>query len=259
MKTENITTWIVVAIVCIVWAVFITKVWQNDRDKTAETELVTKTVTETTAAETETTEPVAEIDEELDVPPDENAYRRVVYIPEYVIAPFEIEFAEDEEFELAAPEAETFKPFTTYVRYNDGKRVKFGFSESGQKAVYEMSEKYGLPYRTVLAILGVETDWNENDAHRETNDGTRYIGIGCICEKYHAESLAAKGIDVYTLEGNIEGVCYLLKAQYDRFGNMNHAIMAYHGGGGYASSLAADGISETSYTIKVHTISEGFE
>ena len=110
MKTENITTWVVVVIVCIVWAVFITKVWQNDRDKTAETELVTKTVTETTAAETETAEPVTEIDEELDIPPDENAYRRVVYIPEHVIAPFKIEFAEDEEFELHAGDSIYFNP-----------------------------------------------------------------------------------------------------------------------------------------------------
>ena len=254
---------IALIIVCIVWVVFVVRIMDDGREAEETTE------TETTVTEEETTEPaepLTEIDEELELPPDANAYRRVIIFPEYVIKPAIIEYSEDEELELAAPETEEqndetvdFVPFTTYVRYNDGKRVPFRFSEYGQKTVYDTAEKYGLPYRTVLAILGVETDWNENDAHRETNDGTRYIGIGCICEKYHAENLAKQGIDIYTLKGNIEGVCYLLKAQYDRFGNLNHAIMAYNAGGGYTQGQVEKGVTENGYSRKVMAYAESFE
>ena len=167
-----------------------------------------------------------------------------------------VEYEEVEEEYLAAPESE-FQPFTTYV-YN-GTRKKLPASENLQRIVYETAERYKLPYCVVLALLGVETGWNENADHVETHDGARYIGIGCISEKYHASDMAKRGIDIYTLDGNVEAVCWLLKAQYDRFGTIELALMAYNGGTGYAKGQAERGITENSYSQKVMKYAESFE
>lgn len=167
-----------------------------------------------------------------------------------------VEYSEAEEEYLAAPEIE-FTPFMTYV-YN-GTRKKLPASESLQSIVRKTAEIYELPHRIVLALLGVETTWNENADHVETHNGARYIGIGCVNEKYHAESLANKGINIYTLAGNVEGVCWLLKAQYDRFGTIELALMAYNGGAGYVQWATERGIYENGYTRTVMGYAESFE
>ena len=167
-----------------------------------------------------------------------------------------VEYEEAEEEYLAAPESE-FQPFSTYV-YN-GTRKKLPASENLQRIVYETTERYELPYRVALALLGVETHWNESPDHVETHGGARYIGIGCISEKYHASDMAKRGIDIYTLNGNVEAVCWLLKAQYDRFGTIELALMAYNGGAGYAKGQAERGITENSYSQKVMRYAESFE
>ena len=106
-----------------------------------------------------------------------------------------VEFDEPEEEYLAAPEPEIeFKPFETFV-YN-GTRYKFKASENLQRIVYDTAERYELPYRVVLALLGAETGWNENPGFTVTHNGSKYIGIGCINEKYHAERLAKEGINI---------------------------------------------------------------
>lgn len=168
------------------------------------------------------------------------------------------EYSEDEDVELAAPEVEPFEFFSSYVDLH-GKVTKLRLSEQTQEIVYDKAKQYDLPHRVVLAVLGVETDWNENASHRETHDGTRYIGIGCICEKYHAKKLAEKGIDIYTLDGNIEGVCYLLNEWRQQLGSLTYAVMAYNGGGGYARSNREKGIAETSYTKWVKSIADSLQ
>lgn len=168
----------------------------------------------------------------------------------------DIEADESEEEYLAAPETE-FQPFTTYV-YN-GTRKKLPASENLQRIVYETAERYELPYRVVLALLGTETTWKENADHVETHNGVRYIGIGCISEKYHASDMAKRGIDIYTLNGNVEAVCWLLKAQYDRFGTIELALMAYNGGAGHVQWALERGIYENGYTRTVMGYAESFE
>lgn len=167
-----------------------------------------------------------------------------------------VEYAEAEEEYLAAPEIE-FQPFTTYV-YN-GTRKKLPASESLQSIVRKTAEMYELPYRIVLALLGVETTWNENADHVETHDGARYIGIGCVNEKYHAADMAKCGIDIYTVAGNVEAICWLLKAQYDRFGTIEYALMAYNGGAGYTKGQKERGVTENSYSRKVMAYAGSFE
>lgn len=167
-----------------------------------------------------------------------------------------VEYAEAEEEYLAAPEID-FEPFTTYV-YN-GTRKKLPASENLQRIVRETANRYDLPHRIVLALLGVETTWKENADHVETHNGARYIGIGCVNEKYHAADMAKRGIDIYTLAGNIEAICWLLKAQYDRFGTIDLALMAYNGGAGYTKAQIERGATENSYSRKVMQYAESFE
>lgn len=180
------------------------------------------------------------------------AYKKILKLIEQT----EVEVEETEEEYLAAPETK-FQPFTTYV-YN-GTRKKLPASEHLQRIVYDTAERYDLPYRIVLAMLGSETTWNENPDHVETNDDARYIGIGCINEKYHAVDMAKRGIDIYTLAGNVEGVCWLLKAQYDRFGTIELALMAYNGGAGHVQWALERGIYENGYTRTVMGYAESFE
>lgn len=210
-----------------------------------------------TAPEKVTT-PIYETEEEEeddDYEPDENAYKRVVYIPEYIII---IEYTETEEELLAPPPLiEDFTPFETYVYA--GERKPIPVSDSTQGIIYQISKEYDLPYRVVLALFGAETTWNEDPKHTETHGGAKYIGMGCINEKYHAEDLAKKGIDIYTLSGNIEGVCHILRAQYNRFGNITYAVMAYNGGAGYTLAQIEKGITENSYTRTVMRYAESFK
>lgn len=177
----------------------------------------------------------------------------VDYIDKYTLISlsdyiFEIEEVEEH---MASPEiVNDFVVFKSVVA--DGKEIKFKLSEKTQKTVYEISKKYNLPYRVILGLLGVETFWNEDKNHIETHDGARYIGIGCIAERHHAERLKKNGIDIYTLEGNIEGICYLLNEHMNNFdNNIVYALMAYNGGASYARSKISDGIENTSYTRKI--------
>ena len=194
-------------------------------------------------------------EEEYEAEYDENAYRRVVYIPEHVIV-VEINEEETEEEYLAPPEPE-MQIFATYV-YADT-RKPLPASESLQRTVHKYAELYGLPYKVVLALLGIETTWNENPKHTETHGGAKYIGIGCINEEYHAENMAKRGIDIYTLDGNVEAICWLLKAQYDRFGTIELALMAYNAGGGYTQGQVERGVTENGYSRKVMEYADSFE
>lgn len=214
----------------------------------------TETEEETTIAEIQPIEYEPD-EEEYEREDGENAYRRIVYIPEYVIV-VEIEEEETEEEYLAPPEPE-IQIFTTYVYC--GERKPLPASENLQRIVYKHAERYSLPYRVVLALLGVETTWNEDPEHTETHGKATYIGIGCINKAYHAENMAKRGIDVYTLDGNVEAICWLLKAQYDRFGTIDLALMAYNAGGGYTQGQVEKGVTENSYSRKVMAYAESFE
>lgn len=196
------------------------------------------------------------------------SYQRKVIFVEHEIAPItiEVEVSIPESRYLSASKDDSSKievdsGFVFYRTYkdSDNKIVKeLPLSEKSQRIVYNMSQKYGLPYKVVLALIGVETTWDEDTTY-EIHGGVKYIGIGCLNEKYHAKNLAEKGIDIYTLEGNIEGICYLLRGHLDRFdGSITYAVMAYNGGAGYALAKKADGVTENSYLKKLRWYMESF-
>lgn len=141
--------------------------------------------------------------------------------------------------------------FTTYVR-NDGLTRKLPLSENTQRWVWKMCKKYELPYRIILGVLGTETTWNENPNHKEVHSGQTYIGIGCVSEKWHADTYEEKGINIYTLKGNIEALCDMIHKNYEIFHNIDIALMAYNMGANGARYQINHGIYETSYTRQVH-------
>ena len=145
--------------------------------------------------------------------------------------------------------------FSKYIT-SEGWERDFPFSKKMQEWTWEICEKYNVPYRIVLGIMGAETLWNENPDHTETHSGTKYIGIGCIAEHHHAQYFANRGIDIYTLEGNIEALCILIKDHYEVFGDITLAVMAYNGGRSYVRNKIADGVRETSYTKEVLAYAE---
>lgn len=188
----------------------------------------------------------------------EHVVEAVAYEDRYLVALFA--FSEDTE-KLSDTEptniSEEFKYFTEYTW--QGKTRKLPFSEKMQRYTYDVCQKYGVPYRTILGILGAETHWNEDASHVEVHSGTRYIGIGCLTEKYHADRFADIGINIYTLKGNIEALCIIFRGHMDMFDNdPTLAAMAYNGGHRYAQNRIADGIYSSGYTDKVNAYAESF-
>ena len=155
-------------------------------------------------------------------------------------------------------EDESLCIFTTYT-YND-RTYTLPLSEEVQIFTYKMCIKYNVPYRIIIAIMGAETHWNEDPDHVEVHKGTRYIGIGCLTEKYHADRFAQLGINIYKLHGNIEALCIIFRGHMDRYDdNATLATMAYNGGPGYANNCIKQGIYNTSYTDKVNAYAESFK
>lgn len=159
-------------------------------------------------------------------------------------------------------EEETFDKnfilFTTYTR-NDGLIRKLPLSESTQKWVWEMCKKYELPYRIILGVLGTETTWNENPNHKEVHSGQTYIGIGCVSEKWHANAYKEKGINIYTLKGNIEALCDIIHRNYKIFNSIDLALMAYNMGTNGARYQIENGVYNNAYTRQVHSYADSFK
>ena len=73
-----------------------------------------------------------------------------------------------------------------------------------------MCEKYDVPYRIIMGLMGVETGWKVSIEKEVGSNGRTYIGLGCLDEIYNAEKFANLGIDIYTPKGNIEAICWII-------------------------------------------------
>ena len=159
---------------------------------------------------------------------------------------------------LASAPPEEFQAFTTYL-YKDN-RHDMPLSEELQYWTYQMCEKYDVPYRIIMGLMGVETGWNENTGIEIGYNGRAYVGLGCLDEVYNAESFAERGIDIYTNQGNIEAICWIINYNLEHFdNNIDYALMAYNGGAGYARNKINNGVYSTGYTEKVHYYADSLE
>lgn len=151
------------------------------------------------------------------------------------------------------PIKDGFEVFSTYL-YN-GREYPMPLSKELQYHTYQMCEKYDLPYRIIMGMMGTETGWNANAGNERG-----YIGIGCISEKYYAKSMKNIGVDIYTVKGNIEAICIIMRDKMDEFNNnIIYAMMAYNGGSTYARNLIKKGYSSTTYTKRTIGFAESLK
>lgn len=141
-----------------------------------------------------------------------------------------------------------FVIFTYYYHVGAGRYYSVGLSPELQRHTWRMCVKYNVPYKIVMGLMGVESGWTADIG--VYYDGTGgYVGLGMLSEYYCVGPFAARGIDIYTPEGNIEGICSTLSEKFIEFGgNVHHALMAYNAGSGGAYSMIAKGMDTSSYS-----------
>ena len=80
--------------------------------------------------------------------------------------------------------------YYTYCNYN-GQRHTIDLSEELQLHTFRMAQKYGVQYELVMAVMGVESGWDEDDR----GNGT-FVGLGAI---YVAQLKELKSIGITDL------------------------------------------------------------
>lgn len=136
--------------------------------------------------------------------------------------------------------------YYTYCNYN-GQRHTIDLSEELQLHTFRMAQKYGVQYELVMAVMGVESGWDEDDR----GNGT-FVGLGSI---YVAQLKELKSIgitDLYDPKQNIEAICYYLRYKLDYVGGNEHmALMCYNSGEAGAQKYFDRGIYQSTYSNKV--------
>lgn len=125
--------------------------------------------------------------------------------------------------------------------------MNVSLSNEKQTAVRQICEKYGVPFDLVIAMMKVESNFNEKAVSR-TND----YGVMQINQVNHANLRKQLGVtDFLDFEQNVECGCYLLSDLIKRYGDTSAALMCYNNGEGGAKKLWAQGIYTTKYTRTV--------
>ena len=136
--------------------------------------------------------------------------------------------------------------YYTYCNYN-GQRHTIDLSEELQLHTFRMAQKYGVQYELVMAVMGVESGWDEDDRVNGT-----FVGLGAI---YVAQLKELKSIgitDLYDPKQNIEAICYYLRYKLDYVGGNEHmALMCYNSGEAGAQRYFNRGIYQSAYSKKV--------
>ena len=134
----------------------------------------------------------------------------------------------------------------TYCYYTDG-RHDIELSEELQLHTFRMAQEYDVQYEMVMAIMGVESGWDENDR----GNGV-FVGLGMIYIAQVGE-LGQIGITyLYDPKQNIEAICYYLRYKLDLVGGNEHmALMCYNMGDAGAAAYFDEGVYQTAYSRKV--------
>ncbi|MBO7377025.1 MAG: transglycosylase SLT domain-containing protein [Clostridia bacterium] len=147
--------------------------------------------------------------------------------------------------------------FTNYLHPTLGRYYKVALSPELQHHTYEMCLKYRVPYKIVIALMGIESSWNADIGVLKNSSGS-YVGLGMLSVKYNAGVFRERGIDIYQPEGNIEAICRVFSDKLREFdGNVHYALMAYNMGSGGAWAAIARGTLSTSYSRKIVNLAEG--
>lgn len=128
-------------------------------------------------------------------------------------------------------------------------------SEDMQDEIMGIANRNGIDQLTVLALIDVESNYNP-DSVSETDDyGLMQINI-CNHERL---SNTLELTDIMEPLQNVEAGSYMLGLLYQKYQDMNMALMAYNMGEAGAQRLWNQDVYETSYTKKVNETREELE
>ena len=118
-----------------------------------------------------------------------------------------------------------------------------------------IANRNGIDQLTVLALIDVESNYNP-DSVSETDDyGLMQINI-CNHERL---SNTLELTNIMEPLQNVEAGSYMLGLLYQKYQDMNMALMAYNMGEAGAQRLWNQDVYETSYTKKVNETREELE
>lgn len=128
-------------------------------------------------------------------------------------------------------------------------------SEDMQDEIMGIANRNGIDQLTVLALIDVESNYNP-DSVSETDDyGLMQINI-CNHERL---SNTLELTNIMEPLQNVEAGSYMLGLLYQKYQDMNMALMAYNMGEAGAQRLWNQDVYETSYTNKVNETREELE
>lgn len=128
-------------------------------------------------------------------------------------------------------------------------------SEDMQDEVLSIANKNRVDQLTVLAIIDVESNYNPDSISETADYGLMQINV-CNHERL-SEILELTNIMEPTQ--NVEAGAYMLSLLYQKYQDMNMALMAYNMGETDAQRLWNEGIYETTYTKKINAAREELE
>ncbi|GEM_PF-2720717 len=150
----------------------------------------------------------------------------------------------------------SFVYYAGYYKVSDNRHYKIKLSRELQEYTWEKCLEYGVPFKIIMGIMGVESGWTADIGVIENASGT-YVGLGMLSEKHNAEYFANLGIDIYEPEGNIEALCSAFRDKLELFDfNVHYALIAYNQGNGGARSFIAEGKETSSYSRLVMQYSQ---
>ena len=138
----------------------------------------------------------------------------------------------------AVEEPDTIFNIEELIIESDGQRLDTEL----QAVMYEMCEKYDVPFALALAVAEQESRFNPNVVS-ETHD----YGIMQI-NRINFSWLRKKGIEPLEPEGNIEAGVLMLSEAVKKHGDYGLALMAYNCGDTGAKRLWTKGIYSSEYS-----------
>lgn len=122
-----------------------------------------------------------------------------------------------------------------------------------QKALYDASEEFGVPYDLALAVV-----WKETNFTNVMGDGGRAYGYFQIWPRWHGDRMAELGVtDLNDPNGNFRVGCSILGDLLETYGDEHKALMAYNMGPSGAGDLWAQGYTSSGYSRAVMNYMEG--
>lgn len=124
-----------------------------------------------------------------------------------------------------------------------------------QDYIREVCEVNNIPMSLVLAIISAESSFRPNVISKTNDYGLMQINVanhGWLSDEYGVTDFLDPYLNVFC------GI-QIYKKHYEKYGDVNKALMAYNLGATGAKRLWNEGIYETDYTQKILKIMEEYD